>query len=116
MSTLSQARRVCAALVLALAFPGFFLNGQQRAQPANTVKIGFLMDSLKVERWQTDLDRFQKRAAELGANVLVETAEGDDELQLQQARKLPGSGVKALVLMPHDADKAGRIEIGRAHV
>ena len=51
MSTLSQARRVCAALVLvlALAFPGFFLNGQQRAQPANTVKIGFLMDSLKVE-------------------------------------------------------------------
>jgi len=67
------------------------------------------MDSLKVERWQTDLDKFQRRAAELGAQVLVETAEGDDELQLQQARKLLASGVKALVLVPHDADKAVRI-------
>src|SRR6266702_3919681 len=66
---------------------------------ASSLKIGFLMDSLKVERWQTDLDRFQKRAAELGADVLVETADGDDELQLQQAQKLLASGVKALVLV-----------------
>ncbi len=76
---------------------------------ASSLKIGFLMDSLKVERWQTDLDRFQKRAAELGADVLVETADGDDELQLQQAQKLLASGVKALVLVPHDTDKAVRI-------
>src|SRR5437016_12077050 len=109
MSTFPQARRVCAVLVLALACPGFFLNGQQKASPSNGVKIGFLMDSLKVERWQTDLDRFQKRAAELGANVVVETAEGNDELQLRQARKLLDSGVKALVLWPHDADKDDRI-------
>jgi len=67
------------------------------------------MDSLKVERWQTDLDRFQKRAGELGAEVLAETAEGDDELQLQQAEKLLASGVKVLVLVPHDAGKAVRI-------
>src|SRR5260370_18443965 len=67
------------------------------------------MDSLKVERWQTDLEKFQKRAAEVGADVLVETAEGDDELQLQQAEKLLDSGVKALVLVAHDADKAVRI-------
>src|SRR5438093_11507573 len=108
MSTLSQVGRVC-PLVLALAFPGLFLNAQQKAQPANGVKIGFLMDSLKVERWQTDLDKFQKRAAELGAEVLVETAEGDDELQFEQAHKLLAAGVKALVLVPHDADKAVRI-------
>src|SRR5438552_18200322 len=108
MSTLSQVGRVW-PLVLALAFPGHFLTAQQKAQPANGVKIGFLMDSLEVERWQTDLDRFQKRAAELGANVLAETAEGDDELQLRQAQKLLDSGVKALVLVPHDADKAVRI-------
>lgn len=69
------------------------------------------MDSLKVERWQTDLDTFQKRAKELGAEVLVETAEGDDELQLQQSQKLMDSGAKVLVLVPHDADKAARIVI-----
>ena len=67
------------------------------------------MDSLKIERWQTDLDNFQKRAGELGADVLIETAEGDDELQLQQAQKLLSAGVKSLVLVPHDAEKAVRI-------
>src|SRR5437667_10910898 len=64
---------------------------------------------MKVERWQTYLDRFQKRAAQLGAIVFVESAEGDDELQSRQAQKLIDSGVKALVLVPHDADKAVRI-------
>jgi D-xylose transport system substrate-binding protein len=67
------------------------------------------MDSLKIERWQTDLDNFQKRARELGADVLIETAEGDDELQLHQAEKLLGAGVKSLVLVSHDAEKAVRI-------
>ena len=41
--------------------------------------------------------------------MLVETAEGDDELQLQQSQKLMDSGVKVLVLVPHDTEKAARI-------
>src|SRR5271169_6223966 len=85
------------------------LRAQDKPASAGGLKIGFLMDSLKIERWQTDLDRFQKRAQELGTEVLVETAEGDDELQLQQAQKLLAAGVKALVLVPHDAGKAVRI-------
>ncbi len=95
------------AVVILLPFSN--LHGQGKQTSSGTLKIGFLMDSLKVERWQTDLDRFQKRAAELGADVLAETAEGDDELQLQQAEKLLDSDVKALVLVAHDTDKAVRI-------
>jgi D-xylose transport system substrate-binding protein len=82
---------------------------QTTSGQAAPLKIGYLMDSLKVERWQTDLDTFQKRAKELGAEVLVETAEGDDDLQLQQSQKLMDAGVKVLVLVPHDTDKAARI-------
>jgi D-xylose transport system substrate-binding protein len=96
-------------LAVATLFSFFVFGVQGKQASFGSLKIGFLMDSLKVERWQTDLDRFQKRAAELGAQVLVETADGDDELQLQQAQKLLASGVKALVLVPHDADKAVRI-------
>jgi D-xylose transport system substrate-binding protein len=97
-------------LLLAAIFCSFsVLQAQDKQTPSGNLKIGFLMDSLKIERWQTDLDKFQKRAAELGAEVLVETAEGDDELQLQQAQKLLAAGVKALVLVPHDAEKAVRI-------
>jgi D-xylose transport system substrate-binding protein len=96
-------------LAVAILFSFSVLQAQEKQALSGTLKIGFLMDSLKIERWQTDLDRFQKRAAELGAVVLVETAEGDDELQLRQAQKLLDSGVKALVLVPHDSDKAKRI-------
>src|ERR1700690_4414538 len=85
------------------------LQAQERAPASGKLKIGFLMDSLKIERWQSDLDNFQKRAGELGAEVAGETAEGDDELQLQQAQKLLGSGVKVLVLVAHDSEKAVRI-------
>jgi D-xylose transport system substrate-binding protein len=94
-------------VALLVALPALHAQGEQASGEA--LKIGFLMDSLKIERWQTDLDNFQKRAKELGAVVLVETAEGDDELQLRQAQKLLASGVKALVLVSHDVDKAERI-------
>ena len=73
------------------------------------IKIGFLMDSLKVERWQTDLDSFRKRAKELGAEVLVEAAEGDDALQFEQAYKLVKAGVKALVIVAHNTNEAVKI-------
>jgi D-xylose transport system substrate-binding protein len=95
-------------IVLSVSLLGF-AKGQTAISQNPPLKIGYLMDSLKVERWQTDLDNFQKRAKELGAEVLVETAEGDDDLQLQQAQKLMDSGAKVLVLVPHDTDKAARI-------
>jgi len=92
-----------------LAAPVRLVLGQTNPVQNTPLKIGYLMDSLKVERWQTDLDTFQKRAEELGAEVLVETAEGDDDLQFQQAQKLMDSGAKVLVLVAHDAVKAARI-------
>ena len=104
-------RRSLLSLPIAgLVFSALCLTPAQSAtsEPARP-KIGFLMDSLKVERWQTDLDTFQKRAKELGAEVLVETADGDDDLQLQQSRKLMDAGAKVLGLVPHDTDKAARI-------
>ena len=96
-------------MIAFLASPICFANGQTDSAQNAPLKIGYLMDSLKIERWQTDLDIFQKRARELGADVLVKTAEGDDELQLQQSQELMDSGVKVLVLVPHDTDKATRI-------
>lgn len=107
----SFGRRVFLSLVLIMLVVSShsFLPAQDKPVASKDLKIGFLMDSLKVERWQTDLDKFQKRAGELGAKVLIETAEGDDELQLQQAQRLLDAGVKSLVLVPHDAEKAVRI-------
>ena len=98
-------RKVLGALVLLLCCSTFL---QAQSAPEK-FKIGFLLDSLKIERWQSDVNSFEKRAKELGAEALVETAEGDDELQLQQAKKLLDAGVKSLVVVAHDTSRAARI-------
>jgi ABC-type sugar transport system substrate-binding protein len=68
------------------------------------------MDTLqKEERWQRDRDLFVERAKELDAEVLVEAAERDDAKQLQQAESLLERGVQALVVVPHNAEAAGKI-------
>lgn len=99
-------RRIGFTLLVAVSIAAFAASVQ--AKRGNIV-IGFLIDSLKVERWQTDLSVFQQRAKELGATVTVETAEGDDELQFHQAEKLISSGIGALVIVAHNTDTAARI-------
>src|SRR5579872_3851493 len=73
------------------------------------VKIGFSMENLKGERWQTDLDEFQARAHELGGSVITRSADGNDEIQFRQVKELLDSGIDVLVFLPHDNSKAARI-------
>src|SRR5450432_215495 len=73
------------------------------------IKIGFSIEAMNGERWQTDLEEFQKLAQELGGVVLTRSANGDDDLQLQQIHELLQSGIDVLVFLPHDTSKAGRI-------
>ncbi len=44
--------------------------------------IGLSMDTLKEARWQKDRDLFVARAEELGASVLVQSANSDDTRQI----------------------------------
>lgn len=73
------------------------------------IKIGFSIEAVKGERWQTDLDEFQRYAQELGAAVVTRSANGDDELQLRQVKELLEDGIDVLVFLPHDTSKAGPI-------
>ena len=73
------------------------------------LRIGFSMDTLKEERWQKDRDLFVKRAEELGAEVLVQSADGNDATQLRQAEGLLTQGIDVLVVIPHNAEVAASI-------
>ncbi len=73
------------------------------------IKIGFSIEDMKGERWQTDLDEFQQRAHELGGAVVTRSANGDDDLQFRQINELLSGGIDVLVFLPHDTSKAGRI-------
>lgn len=62
------------------------------------------MDSLKEERWQKDRDMFEAKARELGADVIVQSADGNDETQVKQCESLLTQGVDVLVIIPHNAE------------
>jgi D-xylose transport system substrate-binding protein len=85
-----------------------------QAQPKPEVKIGFSIEATKGERWQTDLDEFQRRAQQLGAQTITRSANGDDDLQFNQVKDLLSEGIDVLVLLPHDFEKASRI-VDAAH-
>ena len=88
----------------------FVLNGELvRAQSGDKPKIGFSIEAMKGERWQTDLDSFEARAKQLGAEVISADAGGDDERQFQQVKDMIKAGIKVLVLLPHDTAKASRM-------
>jgi D-xylose transport system substrate-binding protein len=86
------------------------LSGQLvHAQDRNKLQIGFSIEDMKGERWQTDRDSFEVRAKELGAEVISRDAGGDDDLQFQQVKDMINAGVKVLVLLPHDPAMANRM-------
>ena len=80
-----------------------------QAQDAGKLKIGFSIEAMKGERWQTDLDSFEARAKQLGAEVISSDAKGDDDLQFRQVQDMIRSGINVLVLLPHDTVKAARM-------
>jgi D-xylose ABC transporter substrate-binding protein len=73
------------------------------------VKIGLLMDNYVQDRWERDRDYFIQKAEELGAEVLVEVADGDPLKQYEQAQKLLNEQVDVLVIVPADLNEAAKI-------
>ena len=106
----SPSRRHAILLTLLLATTTFCWPQSHNQE----IKIGFSIENTKGERWQTDLEQFQQRAHELGAAVVIRSADGDDEVQFKQVQELLGSGIDVLVFLPHDTGKAGRF-IDAAH-
>jgi len=80
---------VCSALVC-LSSPVF----------AKSLKIGMVIDDLRLERWQKDRDIFVDKAEELGAKVYVQSANGNEQTQISQVENMISRGVDVLVIIP----------------
>ena len=86
------------------------LSGQPLlAQDGNKLQVGFSIEAMNGERWQTDLDSFETTAKQLGAEVISADAKGDDDLQFEQVKNMIEAGIKVLVLLPRDTTAASRI-------
>jgi D-xylose transport system substrate-binding protein len=105
--TLTRARRrltvLCVISIIVLT--GQVVHAQDKTKPL----IGFSFEAMKGERWQTDLNSFEVRAKELGAEVISRDADGDDDRQFQQVKDMIKKGIKVLVLLPHTNTQASRM-------
>jgi D-xylose transport system substrate-binding protein len=79
------------------------------------LKIGLSLDTLKEARWQADRDTFVGRARELGCDVEVQSANGDDTAQIQNCTSLLSSGASVLVIAAHNGQAMARaVELAHA--
>jgi D-xylose transport system substrate-binding protein len=105
---------------LFLVFTALLSTNGCRSMPRESGKIpiGFSMDSVLLERWVRDRDQFVVRAQELGTEVLVQSADGNDAAQVRQCENLLTQGVNVLVIVPHNGEVMASIvnSAARQHV
>jgi len=70
----------------------------------DTIIIGFVIETMTVERWQLDRDIFEAKAKELGAKVIVKNAYEDAERQDKIIRDLVAQGVDTLAVVAYDKE------------
>lgn len=68
----------------------------------DTLKIGFIYETMTVERWLRDRDIFVAKAENLGAQVIVKDAYEDSDRQRQIGIEMIGQGADVLVIVAYD--------------
>ncbi len=76
--------------------------------------IGFSIDDLRVERWARDRDYFIAAAKELNAEVVVTSADANEQKQVNQVETLIAKKVDAIAIVPMNSQVFGEV-IDEAH-
>ena len=77
------------------------------AGAADRVKIGFLLKTMQEERYQRDKAAFFAKAKALGAEVIFDSANNDEQAQLAAFENMLSRGAQAIVLQPVNTGTAG---------
>lgn len=101
-------------IIIAIVFVNFNLMGcssdvqevvEILEEEEDVIKIGLCFDSFVIERWERDRDAFVAKCTdELGAEVNVQCANGDVEVQADQIEYLIGEGVDVLVIVAVESE------------
>lgn len=98
---------ICVVLLM-ITFTGCGSNVADQQEYTGTksdrIQIGMSFDSFVIERWQRDRDVFVATARELGAEVNVQSANGEIEEQISQIQYFINKGVDAIVIVAIDAE------------
>ncbi len=95
-------------MIFLLALLFVLLSGCESAQvyknDDGVIKIGFVTDTMTVERWVRDRDIFVAKAEELGAEVIVQNAYEDAQRQKEIGMEMIDQGVDVLAVVAYDKD------------
>ncbi|SHJ83673.1 xylose-binding protein [Caminicella sporogenes DSM 14501] len=81
-------------------------NDDKKDIADSNIKIGFSLGTLKEERWVKDRDILMAKVKELGADILVQNANNNDNDQIKQVKYLLNQGIDVLIIVPNDLIKA----------
>ncbi|MBQ0138327.1 MAG: D-xylose ABC transporter substrate-binding protein [Kurthia sp.] len=85
-------------------------SGDKKSEKkAETTKIGLSVSDLTLERWQHDRDFFKAKAEELGAEVIVQSADGDEAKQLSQIQNMLSQNIDVLVIIAINSDSLSTV-------
>jgi D-xylose transport system substrate-binding protein len=73
------------------------------------VKIGFLLKTMQEERYQRDKAAFIAKAESMGAEVVFDSANNDEQVQLGKFENMLAKGVKVIVMQPVNTGTAGNM-------
>lgn len=72
-------------------------------------KIGILMHSYENQRWEKDKNYLVDELTKLGAEVMLEVADNNQQKQIEQAATMIRNGAKVLIVVPINQDEAAKI-------
>jgi len=102
-------------LVVFVTF-GIYASGAMESETDETV-IGISMPTLQEERWQKDQRIMVEQLLELGVareNILVQSADGDEQKQFTQCENLITQGIDVLIIIPQNGDAVSPV-VASAH-
>jgi D-xylose transport system substrate-binding protein len=76
---------------------------------AADVTIGFLLKTMQEERYQQDQAAFLAKAKELGAEVIFDSANNNEQTQLAKFENMLAKGAQVIVLQPVNSGTAGNM-------
>jgi D-xylose transport system substrate-binding protein len=93
------------SVVAVLAIVAFTLVPYGEAEAK--VKVGFLLKTMQEERYQRDKAAFIAKAEEMGAEVVFDSANNDEQMQLGKFENMLAKGCQVIVMQPVNTGTAG---------
>lgn len=103
-------------LLVAVALSAF-AGGAKEASGPKEIKIGVSMPTLQEERWKKDEAMIKAKLMQLGVlekNILIQSADGDEQKQVSQCENLITQGIDALIIIPQNGDAVAPV-VASAH-